>query len=189
VIDLASKDTGPSVPLRELTRGSRKRLAELMWNWQRLSYLGAMGDQIASLSRPYAEANEALEASEERTARLPEYRGLMARMIAPRGSRALWSAYRDIARLGAARVGLAVSAYHGGHGAYPASLTDLEKEGWKLPLDPFTQKPYQYRREVKGFTVWSVGPDLTDNHAAEYDSKVHKDLETPGYDVVFRCTR
>ncbi len=64
----------------------------------------------------------------------------------------------------------------------------LGKAGWKLPLDPFTQEPYHYRRDHKGFPVWSVGPDLTDNHATAYDPLTFRE-DQPGYDLVFRRPR
>ena len=78
--------------------------------------------------------------------------------------RALRSRDRGTAELGAARIGLAAMAYRGEHGAYPKSLTDLEKDGWDVPRDPYTQQPFHYQRQGAGFIVYSVGPDLKDNN-------------------------
>ncbi len=67
------------------------------------------------------------------------------------------------AELGAVQTALAVTAYRGEHRRYPATLADLERAGWKLPRDPFTQQPYRYQRRGQGFIVYSVGPDGRDD--------------------------
>jgi hypothetical protein len=95
---------------------------------------------------------------------------------------------KEAAELGTARIALAVKAYRGEHGAYPASLADLTTAGWKLPLDPFAGKSYRYRREGPGFAVWSTGPDLKDNNAHAVDWR-HDQLGGSGYDFVFRCAK
>jgi len=44
-------------------------------------------------------------------------------------------------------------------GAYPSSLPFSGKD----VTDPFTGKPLRYRRDGKGFAVWSVGADMSDD--------------------------
>lgn len=188
-IDLAAQRKGPDDLLKKLAPESRERSAELYWNWQRLSYLTAMEGEITPLDRPYAQARALLKANEERTEHLPTYRAVLAKMAVPRVSVALATAGRDAARVATARIALAICTYHRAHGRYPGSLAEAEKETGKLPLDPFVRKPYRYRQEARGFTVWGVGPDLTDNRGTPYDPKVQKGLESPGYDDVFRCVR
>jgi hypothetical protein len=48
---------------------------------------------------------------------------------------------------------------------YPASLNELVVAGYlkELPMDPFSDKPLTYRRIDDGFTLYSVGPDFTDD--------------------------
>ena len=76
-------------------------------------------------------------------------------------------------------------AYRAEHGQYPTSLQPLA--AWKLPLDPFSMKPFLYRRQGKGFVIWSVGPEMVDNHATAYDSQRFRP-DQPGYDFVLRCS-
>lgn len=48
------------------------------------------------------------------------------------------------------------------NGAVPPTLPDFGEEG----VDPFTHRPLQYRRDGKGFVVWSVDKDRVDNGGA-----------------------
>lgn len=69
------------------------------------------------------------------------------------------------------RITLLLKAYHADHGAYPATLADLAKaEKVKLPEDPFSGKPYTYRREEKGFLLYGWGPNLLDD-GGQYEKK------------------
>ncbi len=71
-------------------------------------------------------------------------------------------------------------------GHYPAKLADLPNAG-DLPMDPFSGKPFGYRRTADGFLLWSIGEDLTDN-----GGKTPEDLGfdpgdyKSGGDLVFR---
>ncbi|NIO66236.1 MAG: hypothetical protein GTO28_12345, partial [Gammaproteobacteria bacterium] len=82
-------------------------------------------------------------------------------------------------------------AHEGEHGSLPASLAELEAAGWDLPADPFGGGEYRYRREGRGFVVWSIGPDMDDDGAAR-DYYAWRELpdderEEYDYDVIFRC--
>jgi len=58
----------------------------------------------------------------------------------------------------------ALELYHVRHGAYPAALQDLTPDCLPaLPLDPFAEKPFCYRTDPDGYTLYSVGPNLTDD--------------------------
>jgi hypothetical protein len=72
------------------------------------------------------------------------------------------------ALLGAAEIGLANRIYRKKHGEFVNSLKQLTPEILSiLPLDPFTGKDYVYRKTDKGFIVYSVGEDLTDDGGVE----------------------
>jgi hypothetical protein len=58
---------------------------------------------------------------------------------------------------------LQLEQYRLTHRAYPENLSVL---GTDLPTDLFADAPFHYRRDQKGFTLWSVGVDGTDNNAA-----------------------
>ena len=55
-------------------------------------------------------------------------------------------------------------AYKDRFGAYPKSLDELRsKLGWKLQTDPFSGKDFVYRRQGKGFLLYSIGENLKDD--------------------------
>ena len=75
---------------------------------------------------------------------------------------------RAIARLAGARLFVGLHAYRNRFGSYPASLDELrEKLNWRLPTDPFSGKPFAYRRKGSGFVLYSIGEDLKDNGGVE----------------------
>jgi hypothetical protein len=66
--------------------------------------------------------------------------------------------------MSANRTGLACRLYKSRTGAYPASLEDLVPGLLnEVPVDPFTGKPFVYRREGEGFIVYSLGSNQKDD--------------------------
>jgi len=64
----------------------------------------------------------------------------------------------------AAQTGLACRLYKSRTGAYPESLEALVPGILKeVPIDPFTGKPFVYRREGEGFIVYSLGSNEKDD--------------------------
>ena len=74
------------------------------------------------------------------------------------------------------RTAAALFEYKAAHGLYPQSLSDLAAT---MPIDPFDLKPLRYRREGKGFVVYSVGPTL------HYDGNV-SDKKVVAREAVFK---
>jgi hypothetical protein len=158
------------------------------WNLDKLSYLRASEKYLAALDKPWAEARERAKTLSVEIARLrlnDVTDGAFDLNFTPF---LLWQSRGDAARMGAARTALAAVLYRHDHGRYPDSLEELEKAGWKLPLDPFTAKPLRYRREPDGFAVWSLGPDMTNNNARDFNPAKDQ-WDTLGYDLVFRVAR
>ncbi len=59
---------------------------------------------------------------------------------------------------------LAIRAYKQDHGEYSANLELLAPDYLsQVPLDPFSNKPFQYRRGVSDFVLYSIGSDGVDN--------------------------
>jgi hypothetical protein len=96
------------------------------------------------------------------------------------------------------RGALALRAYQIEHGDYPASLAELRaRGGWAIPNDPCSSKPFIYRREGKGYLLYSVGPDGIDNGGISQIYIIKKagrgpSLEEPQkaqYDIPLRMTR
>lgn len=68
--------------------------------------------------------------------------------------------------------------YQESNGAFPERLDLLT--GFlpaDAPIDPFTEKPYQYRRRENGFDLYSAGLDLDDD-----GGKMEGDFLLPSYD-------
>jgi len=63
----------------------------------------------------------------------------------------------DIALGTVTKTAAALFEYRAAHGAFPATLASM---GSPAPIDPFNLKPLGYRREGKGFVLYSVGPTL-----------------------------
>jgi hypothetical protein len=88
----------------------------------------------------------------------------------PRLSRAQVARDRAIALRNAMMVALALKAYHAKYHAYPDSLAALRAyPGWELPEDPFSGKPFGYRRKGTGFVLYSWGEDLDDDGGRPID--------------------
>jgi hypothetical protein len=78
------------------------------------------------------------------------------------------AAFMKVATLDAliltARIGLACRIFKSRTGEYPDDLDALVPDILsELPVDPFTGKPLVYRREGKGFIVYSLGSNLKDD--------------------------
>ncbi|BDI30836.1 hypothetical protein CCAX7_28870 [Capsulimonas corticalis] len=64
---------------------------------------------------------------------------------------------------------LALNAYHGATGTYPASLSQLTPRYLSsVPRDPFSpsSSPLQYKQRGETYLLYSVGPDAKDNGGA-----------------------
>jgi hypothetical protein len=141
----------------------------------KLDYLEYYDHTIKACDLPLPDSEEEIEQAGAAGSKLPRSEVFLAGMFDRTVElRALRSRDRGTAELGAARIGLAAVAYRGEHGAYPGSLTDLEADGWDLPRDPYTQRPFRYQRRGAGFVVYSVGPDLKDDNGTAFTSQRKK---------------
>jgi hypothetical protein len=70
---------------------------------------------------------------------------------------------RDLAMLRLLMVESGLLAYRLAHGTLPESLDALEPEFLAhVPVDPFVNEPFRYRREGENFVLYSVGPSRAD---------------------------
>jgi len=109
----------------------------------------------------------------------------MGAILAPVFERA--NAKRDdaLARVGLAQVSLLLKAYKAERGGCPESLGELGKfAGRELPIDPFSGKPFVYRREGKGFLLYSWGVNLKDDGGTPPPKRRYEEG-----DIVIRCLR
>jgi len=92
------------------------------------------------------------------------YKHLISSMTLPALSRVLEQQARNNATLDSCKLALALKIYREQHGNYPDTLAPLAPDIIsELPLDPFTGKGYIYRKESKGFIVYSIGPNEKDD--------------------------
>lgn len=97
-----------------------------------------------------------------------------------------------IALIGLAQHGMALEAYREAAGDYPASLAELRKKvDWPLPKDPFSGRPFIYRRIGNGYIIYSIGPNMKDEGGKDRRSvrgPLAKGQEPPD-DIPWRITR
>ncbi|MHB0913856.1 MAG: hypothetical protein ACYC2Y_10510, partial [Armatimonadota bacterium] len=75
----------------------------------------------------------------------------------------------------------ALSAYRQERGAYPDRLEALVG-GYlsRMPLDPYSEKPFRYSRKGASYLLYSVGPDTKDEGGRRTKAFYQLDHETPG---------
>jgi hypothetical protein len=65
---------------------------------------------------------------------------------------------------------LAMHRYRAAHGRFPETLAELTPEVIPIvPDDPYDERPLRLGKTERGWTVYSVGPDLRDNQGAAMD--------------------
>jgi len=159
-----------------------------LFNMDEASALRLYGRMLEAHDLPWPQSQETLDAILADLESLPSYRSLLTRMIVPVFTRAEWSRRKAAAALAVDRAALAINAFRSQTGRYPDDLAQVEALGWDLPDDPLGGEPLLYRRTAKGFTVWSVGPNMKDDGGVEYDSKT-MDFTSGPYDITFFCDR
>jgi hypothetical protein len=133
-----------------------------------------------------------IEARVESKSLLPPH--LLSSVMLPFFRNGLRRAGDDETTIGLTRIALLLKAYRGERGEYPPSLDELQNQaGKELPLDPWSGKPFQYRREASGFILYSVGSNKVDDGGKVAVQEGH---ETPipglesgqeGGDIVWVC--
>jgi len=116
--------------------------------------------------------------------RFQSMKHIVSSMTLPALSRLIEQQAKHNACLDSSKLGIAIKIYRTRYGKYPGVLSSIIPEILpELPLDPFTGKDYIYRREGKGFIVYSIGPNEKDNGGI-FDGK-HQDKYD---DIVFKVT-
>lgn len=126
-------------------------------------YLREMRALIGKAARPYRSLRSYLAKHEDD---VPRY-AMMSGIMLPFGVRAAAAQDTAIATLRGDRIFLGLLAYRSRFRAYPDRLNDLRKLNWRAADDPFSGRPFIYRREGAGFVLYSIGDDLKDNGGTE----------------------
>ncbi len=113
---------------------------------------------------PYQRHIEQLDINRE-LMRLPKYRYFLIPIMMPPLGRANDLALQRRACYQVVQMILALKQWRFEKGQYPVSADALVKADYleNLPGDPYSDGPVVYRRTDKGFTLYSVGPDFTDD--------------------------
>jgi hypothetical protein len=152
-------------------------------------YLDIMNDQLEAARLPYPQRRKATDAIEAKLTSLSKIH-ILAHELTPALSRALTIETRTIARLRAARVGLAIQRYRLAVGRLPDSLAELVPTYLDaVPKDPFDGNDLRYKKRPAGFVIYSIGEDLSDDGGAERPKKRQHDQPAPKWDETFIVER
>jgi hypothetical protein len=147
---------------------------------QRAAYRQAMLRVAELMAQPYCQARVPLHQALAELSE-PGKRNLIQPLIP-----ALEVCARKLGELQAmvrvTRLGLRLIAYRTAHGGYPPDLAALALGD--IPpdrrIDPFTGRSLVYRRQGKGFILYSLGPDAKDNAG-----RARHGRQESGYDIVW----
>lgn len=120
-------------------------------------YLRIMNELALKASQIYTEQDPGFQ--EELIEKIPEYCNL-TRSITPSLSKFKQSFYGKIARSRIIRVGFALIRYRKNNGNFPAELALLNLDNI---TDPFMGGALHYKATPSGFTLYSIGENLTDD--------------------------
>jgi hypothetical protein len=113
---------------------------------------------------------------------------LLLHTITPSLSGVITQDLRTIAHLHAGNAALAVQRFRLKTDKLPEKLADLVPEYLEsVPKDPFDGNNLRYIKLEAGFVVYSIGPDLSDDHGKEKPSR--KTKESPNWDITFIVER
>jgi hypothetical protein len=112
---------------------------------------------------PYYQSRDVLRARDRQIKERPWYAILSKIVIGDSEAAFMKEAMLEAIML-TSRAGLACRLYKNRTGSYPESLDELVPGILtEVPIDPFTGKPLVYRREEKGFIVYSLGSNQKDD--------------------------
>jgi hypothetical protein len=150
-----------------------------------LMYLKLMSEMVSVGAGAVKDMRERPVAMDKKIMEVPKSM-MITRMFVPAFTRAYEEQLKLFARLRAARAGIAVERFRVANGRLPESLDELAPK-WldSVPTDPFDDKPIRYKKLIKGFVTYSVGPDLKDNGGKE---RGPKNYNAP-FDITFTIER
>ncbi len=146
-------------------------LRPLLYSDERF-YLHHMGKIIADADVPIT----ASRGNEEDLEEVHQLSVPVSSLIMPVFSRAKMAVHESLAETRIARIALALSSYERQHGEYPDSLARLRPSDTELLKDPFSGKDFIYRREGKGFLLYSIGKNMKNDGGREPPINSDSDL-------------
>jgi hypothetical protein len=133
--------------------------------WDKLQYLRLMDRYIETAQTAFPQriaTAQALHRSLDQQGPLHAFSRAWLRGM--NGPRVILKDANITAQIRAARVAIAVEQFRLAHDQLPLSLAELGSSGTgELPADPFDGRPLRYKRLPRGYAVYSVGEDATDD--------------------------
>jgi hypothetical protein len=146
-------------------------------------YLDFIDGYIEITKLPLHQHKKASDVLDARLASLSNIHVLL-HMLLPIRSRTAAIELRSVARLRAARAGLAVERHRLAAGKLPDSLTELVPVYLEsIPKDPFDGNELRYKKLEAGFVVYSIGEDMSDDGGKEQTK------ESKNWDMTFIVER
>jgi hypothetical protein len=171
----------PPTPVLELYKALG--LADL----DAIVYIDFTNDYIEATKLDLYESHKTAKEIEVRFQKLSKIH-LLTRALMPSFSRIIDIHLRNTAHLRAAGVALAIERYRLAEGKLPETLTDLVPAYLEtVPDDPFDSTEMKYKKLDKGYVVYSVGDDLTDNGGQERMQR--QQGKRPDWDITFIIER
>jgi hypothetical protein len=152
-------------------------------------FLDLMEDYIEATRIPPDGRREAIDTIAARCKAASESDLLLGHIMAP-----LWRIdqinLRRISRLRAAQVALTIQGYRLAAGELPDTLADLVP-AWldAVPKDPFDGNDLRYKKLERGFVVYSIGQDLSDDGGKEKGPRKAGGQKAPNWDMTFIVER
>jgi hypothetical protein len=132
-------------------------------------------------------AAEGVEAKLEKTSGI---QAMMVRVLMPAYARVISMDLSNRAQLRAARVGVAIERYRLANGKLPENLAELVPAYLDaVPKDPFDGQELRYKRLEKGYVVYSIGEDGSDDGGKERLPQGKRKGATESSDVTFIVER
>lgn len=155
-----------------------------------LGYIGLMQEHIDAMELPSDERLLVCDSIQE-DVNSGKRGGLLTRLLWPALARTIQLDTRCTADALAAQTAIAVERYRLAEGRLPESMENLVPAYMEaVPKDPFDGRRLRYFSREKGFVVYSVGDDLTDNGGAERDSQKRDRRGKPlPWDITFIMER
>lgn len=154
-------------------------------------YLATMQKYIDATAQPPPARLDAVRVFDEKIAEARRRFYILTSLLAPALGRAMERDAENSARLRVAATGLAVQRYRLAHGGeLPESLAALVPALLPVvPVDPFTGEEMKYLRQGKGFVVYSVGTNRTDDGGVSPEPKKRGAGGASGGDICFAVDR
>lgn len=153
-----------------------------------IRYIDLTDRYIAALRLPPHERPQAARDLERQDQELRKAHAILSYSM-PSMHRFILTDLAHLTRLRVAGVAMAVEQYRLVNGNPPKQLADLVPTFLpEVPLDPYDSRPLRYRKREKGYVVYSIGKDLSDDDGKERPAR-RRGREEPQYDITFTVER